>query len=260
MSAIVSMASSDNDIILDVSELSVSFGALKAVDQVSFTVRRGDIVSLIGPNGAGKSTLFNLVSGAISPTHGTVFFNGEHVTGMSPNQLLHRGLSRSFQITKLFFELSVIENLRLAAQALEPARHAFLPLSRSLKAGRRIEELIDQFGLEDKVYELAGYLSHGEQRRLEIALAMASYPKLLLLDEPTQGMSHADTEETAELIKSLAGDVSVLLVEHDVSLVMSLSDLVVVMAQGKKLTEGTPQAVRANSAVQTAYFGERRDA
>jgi branched-chain amino acid transport system ATP-binding protein len=260
MSAPLNNAPADRGLVLDVRELSVSFGALKAVDRVSFPAPRGAIVSLIGPNGAGKSTLFNLVSGAIRPTHGTVFFNGERVTGMSPNQLLHKGLSRSFQITKLFFDLSVIENLRLAAQALEPAGHAFLPLSRSVQAGRRVEELIEQFALEDKVYELAGYLSHGEQRRLEIALAMASRPRLLLLDEPTQGMSHTDTEETAALIKSLAGDVSVLLVEHDVGLVMSLSDHVVVMAQGQKLTEGTPQAVRANPAVQTAYFGERQDA
>lgn len=260
MSARFNSSFSEGDAILDVQGLSVSFGALKAVDQVSFRAPRGKIVSLIGPNGAGKSTLFNLVSGAIPPTQGEVLLNGERVTALTPNQLLHKGLSRSFQITKLFFDLSVIENLRLAAQALESGRRAFQPLSRSVLARQRVDELITQFGLQEKVYELAGYLSHGEQRRLEIALAMASRPKLLLLDEPTQGMSHADTLETAGLIKSLAGDVTVLLVEHDVGLVMSLSDHVVVMTQGKKLTEGSPQDVRANPAVQSAYFGERQDA
>jgi branched-chain amino acid transport system ATP-binding protein len=245
------------DVILDIKNISVAFGALKAVDRVSFKARRGQITSLIGPNGAGKSTLFNLVSGAIRPSGGSVEFNGAEVTGFSPHKLLHAGLARSFQITKLFFELSVRENLRLAAQSLESARHAFLPLSRNHHARQRVDELIEQFRLHQKANEQAGYLSHGEQRRLEIAVALACKPKLLLLDEPTQGMSHADTEETGAMIQSLAGEVSILLVEHDVGLVMGLSDHVVVMAQGAKLAEGAPAEVRANSAVQAAYFGQR---
>ncbi|MGX5659584.1 ABC transporter ATP-binding protein [Castellaniella ginsengisoli] len=260
MSASIESSRVARDVILDVQGLSIAFGALKAVDQVSFQARRGEITSLIGPNGAGKSTLFNLVSGALPPMQGTVRFDGKEVTGMRPNQLLREGLARSFQITRLFFDLSVIENLRLAAHILEPARHAFMPPSCSRLAAQRVEELVQQFSLERKLNRLAGYLSHGEQRRLEIALALASRPRMLLLDEPTQGMSHTDTEETAALIKSLAGDVSVLLVEHDVGMVMNLSDHVVVMAQGKKLAEGMPQDVRANPAVQVAYFGERRDA
>jgi branched-chain amino acid transport system ATP-binding protein len=242
--------------ILSVRDLTVRFGALIAVNSVSFDARQGHITSVIGPNGAGKSTLFNLISGAIRPSSGQVRFDRHDVTGKGPNQLMKAGLARSFQITNLFFELSVFENLRLAAQVLEPASHALLPISRSPLALQRAEELIAQFGLAAKAHELAGYLSHGEQRRLEIAVALACKPKMLLLDEPTQGMSHADTEETGDMIKSLAGELSILLVEHDVGLVMNLSDHVVVMTQGAKLAEGLPADVRANPAVQAAYFGQ----
>jgi branched-chain amino acid transport system ATP-binding protein len=242
--------------ILSVRDLTVRFGALVAVNNVSFDARRGHITSVIGPNGAGKSTLFNLISGAIRPTAGQVLFDGHDVTGKGPHQLMKAGLARSFQITNLFFELSVFENLRLAAQVLEPASHALLPVKRSTVALQRAEELIARFGLASKAHELAGYLSHGEQRRLEIAVALACKPKMLLLDEPTQGMSHADTEETGAMIKSLAGELSILLVEHDVGLVMNLSDHVVVMTQGSKLAEGLPADVRANPAVQAAYFGQ----
>lgn len=242
--------------VLSVRDLTVRFGALTAVNSVSFDAKRGHITSVIGPNGAGKSTLFNLISGAIRPSGGKVSFNGQDVTARGPDHLMKAGLARSFQITNLFFELSVFENLRLAAQALEPASRAFFPLRRSSIALARAEELIAQFGLSAKAHELAGYLSHGEQRRLEIAVALACRPTMLLLDEPTQGMSHADTEETGEMIKSLAGELSILLVEHDVGLVMNLSDHVVVMTQGAKLAEGLPAAVRANPAVQAAYFGQ----
>jgi branched-chain amino acid transport system ATP-binding protein len=245
-----------NDTVLSVRDLTVRFGALTAVNQVSFDAQRGHITSVIGPNGAGKSTLFNLISGAIRPSSGSVSFNGVDVTGRAPNRLTKAGLARSFQITNLFFELSVFENLRLAAQALEPSSRALWPVRRSTIALQRAEELIARFGLAAKAHELAGYLSHGEQRRLEIAVALACKPAMLLLDEPTQGMSHADTAETGAMIKSLAGELSILLVEHDVGLVMNLSDHVVVMTQGAKLAEGLPAAVRANPAVQAAYFGQ----
>lgn len=242
--------------ILETVDLSVRFGGLVAVNRVSFAAMRGHITSVIGPNGAGKSTLFNLISGSLRGTEGQVRFDGEDVTGSSPDALVRRGLSRSFQITNLFFELSVYENLRLAAQLLERPGVTALPLSRSVRALERADELIEQFHLGGKAGEQAGTLSHGEQRRLEIAVALASRPKLLLLDEPTQGMSHADTEETSAMIRQLAADdLSVLLVEHDVGLVMDLSDRVIVLSQGAKLAEGSPQEVRANPAVQAAYFG-----
>lgn len=245
--------------ILSVKGISVQFGALKAVQDVSFEAQPGKITAVIGPNGAGKSSLFNLISGAIRPSSGSVRFDGEDVTGRAPHQLLRYGLSRSFQITNLFFELPVRENLRLAAQFLEQGRGLFRPLAHSQAAAARVDELLEQFDLRSKADELAGYLSHGEQRRLEIAVSLASRPRMLLLDEPTQGMSHGDTRETESLIRGLSHNhgLSILLVEHDVDLVMQLSDFVVVMHQGQKLAEGTPAEVRANPAVQAAYFGEK---
>ena len=243
------------DAILEVKNLSVRFGALVAVNDVSFVAERGHITSVIGPNGAGKSTLFNLISGAIRPSAGSVRFDGATVTGLSPHRLVAAGLSRSFQITNLFADLSVYENLRLAAQVLAPASLLAMPTRRSALALQRVDELIAQFSLAANVHERAGALSHGQQRRLEIAVALACRPKMLLLDEPTQGMSHGDTEEIGALVKSLAGELTILLVEHDVALVMNLSDHVVVLNQGAMLSEGTPQEVRADPAVQAAYFG-----
>lgn len=241
--------------VLEVADLSISFGGLKAVDGVSFAVERNRVTTVIGPNGAGKSTLFNLISGALAPRRGRVLLEGRDMTGAPPFRMQAAGLARSFQITSLFSELSVAENLRLAAQVLEPASKLALPLTRSAKARVRVEELLNQFRLGDKAGQTVGELSHGDQRRLEIAVALAGAPKVLLLDEPIQGMSHADTADTAALVRSLASDVTILLIEHDIGLVMNLSDTVVVMHQGQKIAEGPPQAVRADPAVQTAYFG-----
>lgn len=240
---------------LAVQSLSIRFGALAAVEDVSFRATRGHITSIIGPNGAGKSTLFNLISGALRADRGRVVLDGVEVSRWPTERLLRAGLARSFQITNLFFELSVYENLRLAAQRQEPLWHAFLPVSRSVLAREGAEALLERFGLQAHATTLAGHLSHGEQRRLEIAVALASQPKVLLLDEPTQGMSHGDTQATADMIRGLAGQLTILLIEHDIDVVMNLSDHVVVMHQGQKLAEGTPQAVRDNAAVQRAYLG-----
>lgn len=241
--------------VLKVSGLSRAFAGLKAVDDVSFDVLPNRITTVIGPNGAGKSTLFNLISGVLRPDTGDVFVQGRRMTGLSPAALNREGLARSFQITNLFFELSVRENIRLAAQAVEPLRSLLRPVSKSEIARRQTEEMLARFDLYEKAGELAGNLSHGEQRRLEIAVCLASKPTILLLDEPTQGMSHGDTVQTAEMLKQLAKQVTILLIEHDIGLVMSLSDHVVVMHQGRKLMEGAPELVRADAAVQAAYFG-----
>lgn len=241
--------------VLDIRGLGISFGGLKAVDDVSFSVERHRITTIIGPNGAGKSTLFNLISGALIPWSGKVMIDGVEMTRHSAEQKKAAGLSRSFQITNLFFELTVAENLRLAAQLLEPLSRAFLPIRRSRRAMEKTEQMLERFALAHRRDELAGNLSHGDQRRLEIAVCLASEPKILLLDEPTQGMSHADTQDTAALVRSLTDDVTVLLIEHDIGLVMNLSDHVVVMHQGRKLAEGPPEVVRSDPAVQAAYFG-----
>jgi len=246
----------NSEIILKARSLSKRFGGLKAVDDVSFEVTRLGVTSIIGPNGAGKSTLFNLLSGTFMADSGLVELDGQNLTRMSPEGRLSSGMARSFQITNLFFDLTVIDNLRIASQALEPHSHLFLPLNKSAIAINRANELLAEFGLLEYRDQLAGALSHGQQRRLEIAVTLATRSKLLLLDEPTQGMSQGDTQDTAELIKRLGSKITVLLIEHDVDLVMDLSKTVIVMAQGKKLAEGIPSEVRSNPLVQTAYFGE----
>ena len=245
-----------SEAILKANNLSKRFGGLVAVDNISFEVVPFGVTSIIGPNGAGKSTLFNLLSGTFRPDSGSVLLNDQNVTGMNPEERLFSGMSRSFQITNLFFDLTVIDNLRLASQTLHPRSYLYLPLSKCELALARADELLVEFGLLDSRNQLAGALSHGQQRRLEIAVTLATRPKLLLLDEPTQGMSQGDTQETAELIKQLGSKITVLLIEHDVDLVMDLSKTVIVMAQGKKLAEGSPHEVRSNPLVQAAYFGE----
>jgi branched-chain amino acid transport system ATP-binding protein len=241
--------------VLEARDLSISFGGLRAVDQMSFIAQRNAITTIIGPNGAGKSTLFNLISGALRPQTGSVFVEGIDCTGSPPYRMQAAGVARSFQITNLLFELPVAENLRLAAQVLEAPGKAWLPISSSQIARARVDELLEQFDLADKAGLSVAQLSHGEQRRLEVAVALACKPKVLMLDEPTQGMRHADTQDIAVLIRALSREGTVLLIEHDIGLVMSLSDHVIVMHQGRKLAEGSPDAVRADASVQAAYFG-----
>ena len=243
---------------LEAQDLTVSFGGIRAVDGVSFTAAPNEITTVIGPNGAGKSTLFNLISGSLRAHRGDVVVDGIRRDHMRPDRLRELGIGRSFQITNLFFELTVAENLRLAAQLLEPRGRWLVPVRLSTIARRRVEELLEEFQLAGKADERAGDLSHGEQRRLEIAVALATRPRVLMLDEPTQGMSHADTAETARLIRALSDSVTVLLIEHDIGLVMDISDRIVVMHQGRKLADGPPADVRADPAVQAAYFGHSR--
>lgn len=242
--------------ILTGKNLTKKFGGLVAVNNVSIEVERLGVTSVIGPNGAGKSTLFNLLSGSFSPDSGNVFLNEVNISNLSPASRLSRGMARSFQITNLFFDLSVEDNLMLACQRLESSK-MLVKLNRfSEQAIARSDDLIRDFQLEYKRQELAGALSHGEQRRLEIAVTMAMKPELLMLDEPTQGMSHSDTIETSNLISALGQKVTILLIEHDVELVMNLSKKVVVMALGSTIAEGEPESVRRDPLVQTAYFGE----
>lgn len=243
------------DVLLEVHGVSINFGALRAVSNVDLKVARGHVTSVIGPNGAGKSTLFNLISGNLAPSTGHVTLDGRRLTGRRIHEVSALGLGRSFQITNLFFDLTVMENLLVASQVLEPWRQLLRTPRASARAQDRAEQLLQQFGLAAKSEELAGHLSHGEQRRLEIAVSLASEPRLLLLDEPTQGMAHEDTAETAALIRRLAEDITILLIEHDVGLVMDISDHVMVMHLGSKLAEGTPAQIRADERVLDAYLG-----
>ena len=238
-----------------VNALQKAFGALRAVNDLSFEAAPNRITSIIGPNGAGKSTAFNLISGTLAPDSGTVEIDGRDITGQRPDAVARIGVARSFQITNLFMGLSALENVRLACQAREQRGRYLVRLDRLSRPAQRAREILEEFGLEDRADELVRNLSHGDQRRIEIAVCMGLDPKLLMLDEPTQGMSPAETSEFDGLIKSLAGRVTVLLIEHDIDLVMSLSDHVVVMHQGAKLFEGAPDAVRASPLVREAYLG-----
>jgi len=240
---------------IKVTALSKSFGALRAVSNLSFEAIPAGITSIIGPNGAGKSTAFNLIAGTLRPDAGKVEFAGADVTGLPPHALAARGMARSFQITNLFFDLSAVENVRLACQSRERRRRFLARVERLTRPAERAIAILDEFGLRELAHERVANLSHGDQRRLEIAVCMALEPAVLMLDEPTQGMSPAETAAVDALIKSLAGRVTVLLIEHDIDLVMSISDHVIVMHQGEKLFEGPPAAVRANAAVREAYLG-----
>jgi branched-chain amino acid transport system ATP-binding protein len=235
--------------------LAKSFGALRAVSDLDFDVRQGQVTSIIGPNGAGKSTVFNLIAGTIPPDAGRVELGGRDVTGLAPHALANLGLARSFQISNLFFGLTALENVRLACQARAPRRRFFSRLDHDGSLADRARAILAEFGIVDLADEPAANLSHGDQRRLEIAVCMASQPRVLMLDEPTQGMSPAETLAVDALIKSLAGRVSVLMIEHDVDLVMNISDHVIVLHQGQKLFEGPPAEVRNSSAVRAAYLG-----
>ena len=245
-----------NTPILQAKNLTKYFGGLRAVGRVSFDVEPLGVTSIIGPNGAGKTTLFNLLSGLYVPDEGQLLMQGDDVTQLDPVERLSRGMARSFQITNLFFDLTVEQNLLLASQKLESWSKLFSATHKSQLAIQRAQELLEIFQLMAKKEVLAGALSHGAQRRLEIAVTMALRPQILLLDEPTQGMSQGDTHETSQLIAELGKSVTILLIEHDVELVMDLSKQVVVMAQGEKIAQGSPQDVRSNPVVQTAYFGD----
>ena len=244
--------------LLELDGLTRRFGGIIAVDHVTMQVEPGEVRAVIGPNGAGKSTLFNLITGVVKPTEGSVRFDGQAVTGLSPYTICQRGISRTFQITALFAEMTVRENARLAAQA----RHArrWQPYGGNAvfsDAERRGDAALERLGLTHVAARPAGLLSHGDQRLLEVAMALAQQPRLLLLDEPTQGLS---VEETAQAVETLAtllsdGAMTVLLVEHDMEVVFRLARMITVLHRGAVIADGTPDAVKADAEVQRAYLG-----
>jgi branched-chain amino acid transport system ATP-binding protein len=248
-----------NDCILQAQHLRKVFGGLVAVDDVSIDVRQGSAHSIIGPNGAGKTTLFNLLSGRYRPTAGRVIYNGRDITALPPHQRAHLGIGRSFQITNIFPNLTVFENVRLAAQAL--GRDNFKFFRSTAHFGRyssRAMAVLEMIGLADAAHIPANTLPHGGKRKLELAMLLAPDPEILLLDEPTAGMA---SEQVPELLAIIArvraeGSRTIVLVEHNMNVVMHLSDVITVMHLGQVLTEGTPAEIAANPLVQNVYLGE----
>ncbi|WP_290812313.1 ABC transporter ATP-binding protein [Halovivax sp.] len=246
--------------ILETDRLTKRFGAFTAVDGVNLSIRRGEFRSVIGPNGAGKTTLFNLLSGGLAATEGTVRFDGEDVTDLPPQERVRRGIGRSFQILNIFGELTVRENVRLAAQSVHRDDYGFLaslfkPTDRHDGINARTDEVLDDVGLTGLATAEANALSYGDKRRLELGMVLATDPELVLFDEPTAGMSIEETERTIDLIDDVLADRTLLLIEHDIELVMELSDRITVLHQGEVIAEGRPEAIADDRAVQDAYLG-----
>ena len=249
----------ENQIVLETHHLRKDFDGLVAVDDVSIQVHAQTLHSIIGPNGAGKTTLFNLVSGVLKPTAGRVIFKGDDITNMPSYRITRLGMSRSFQITNLFPTLTVLENIRLAAQALGRDNYRLWSHYRRFRGyEERAREVIEQVGLVGREHLPARVLPHGDQRKLEIGILLAPDPQVLLLDEPTAGMASEEVPMLMEVIEQIKdrGDKTLMLVEHRMDVVMNVSDRITVMHQGKVLVEGTPSEIAANEAVQDAYLGE----
>jgi len=242
--------------ILELRNVLKSFGETEIIRGVDLIVKRGQRHALIGPNGAGKSTLFNLISGHYLPSSGEILLNGESIAGSSPHAINRRGLSRSFQITNVFPRMSVAENLRISIMGRHGHRLTLFRPVRSLKAvNDEVDEFIDQLRLAKRRDDLAGDLAYSEQRILEMGMSLATGPAVLLLDEPTAGMSREETAYIVELIRQVTEGRTLLVVEHDMSVVFTLSDQVSVLVYGKIIASGEPAAVRADKIVQEAYLG-----
>jgi branched-chain amino acid transport system ATP-binding protein len=254
-----------DQVLMSARQLTKRFGGLAAVNGVSVDLWRGRIHAVIGPNGAGKSTLTNLLSGDLPPSSGQVLLGPDDATGWSPERISRNGLGRSFQKTNIFLPLTVHENVRLAAQSRDP-QQPWNPLrwwrdtrhdsSRHPVSTARLDRAIELAGLQDRRSTIAGTMSHGEQRQLEIAMTLATEPQVVLLDEPLAGMGVAEAERIVELLQRLKPAHAIMLVEHDMDAVFALADKLTVMVNGEVIAHGTPQEVRADAAVQAAYLGE----
>lgn len=245
--------------ILEVRGLWKNFGSLAAVAGVDLGFREKELTSVIGPNGAGKTTLFNVITGKLRPSRGGIFFKDKEITRLKPFRIAQLGISRIFQITNLFPELTAHENIRVAILAHMKKNKKMLSLDRKLnKVTEETDRIIELIGLSGKENIPCGVLSHGDQRLIEVGLALALQPTLLLLDEPTGGMGSEETDEMIKFIRGLKEkqDIMILLVEHDMSVVFSVSDRIVVMHQGMVIADGTPEEIRESEKVKEAYLGE----
>ncbi len=258
--------------VLKVTELTMDFGGLRAIDHVGLEICKGEIIALIGPNGAGKTTFFNCITGIYTPTQGDVIIcppgrKAERINGLKPNQITERGMARTFQNIRLFQNMTVLENVMIGrhCRTNTGVLGAIIRGRSTMSEEKAIVDqsyvILEKIGLTEYVNEFAGALPYGAQRRLEIARAMATDPFLILLDEPAAGMNPHETQELTDLIRKIRGEegITLLLIEHDMKLVMSLSDRIVVVDYGKKIAEGTPKDIRHNPVVIRAYLGEESE-
>jgi branched-chain amino acid transport system ATP-binding protein len=244
--------------VLEIHDVTKRFGNLVAVRDISLNVAKGEMCAIIGPNGAGKTTFFNLISGFFPPTAGTINFDGRDITKLSTHERVARGMARTFQITEIFPELTVFENVRIAAEVAGGYRlRPWINRSQQAAIRRCVKETLKLVALEAKTDRLVGELAHGDQRATEIAMALALKPHLLLLDEPTAGMGDQETYQITQLIRRLHRDnnYTIVLIEHDMRVVFHLADRICVLDQGGMLAQGTPQEIVANETVQAAYLG-----
>ena len=246
-------------VILQVENLKKAFGGLQAVNNVSFTIEKGELSSIIGPNGAGKTTLFNLITGFLSPDSGKVLFKGESIFRMAHYKIVRKGIARSFQRTNIFPTLTVFENVRAAILFHQKKNFRFFTNAHALKeVNEATAQILESLNLMDKAHLTSNTLAHGDQKRLELGIALSVHPTLLLLDEPTQGMSPKETVETTGLIEHLVKErgLTLIFVEHDMSVVFGISDSIKVMHQGRVIFSGKPEEVKKNDEVQRIYLGE----
>jgi branched-chain amino acid transport system ATP-binding protein len=242
--------------ILQLRQLAKNFSGLQVLKGIDLGVQPGERRAIIGPNGAGKTTLFNLISGELQPTSGAVLLENEDVTGKPPNQMWARGLARTFQKNNLFFQLTTYENVRLAVQAHRGYAHRLFRTWQSLGAvNDQTRDILTRLDLWTRRDDVVKSLSYGEQRQLEVAIALAADPKILLLDEPTAGMSPAETSRTITMLAGLPKQLTVLIIEHDMDAVFSLADRIAVLNYGEVLADGTPDEVKTNPKVQEVYLG-----
>jgi branched-chain amino acid transport system ATP-binding protein len=242
--------------ILEAVGIDKHFGGLLANHQVSFKVEEGAITSIIGPNGAGKTTLFNILTGYYKPDAGQVLFNGQNISGWPIHRIVNLGIARSFQVLNIFNEISPAENIRLAVQSRQGRSHHFFRSAQDFEdMNRETDKVLEEIGL-DAVRDLpTKNLSYGDKRVLEIGIALASTPKLLLMDEPTSGLPSSETERIKDFIRKISNQLTVVVIEHDMDIVLSISDSIVVLHQGEVIAHGSPREIKANDQVQEAYLG-----
>ena len=241
---------------LRVEALTKTFDGFLAVNKASLTVEKGDVVAVIGPNGAGKTTLFHLITGQLAPTSGTICFNDEDIAGLAPHLICRKGISRSYQVVNIFNRLTVFENVQVAILSRRRQTFNILQPAKTM-AVNETRQILDSVGMLGKEDMISGALSHGDQKVLEIAIALGNRPELLILDEPTAGMSPEETAATLQLMKQLSGDmgITILFCEHDMGMVFSIASRIMVMQNGQSIIQGTPDTVRNNQQVQEAYLG-----